>query len=774
MGSAGNVEAEVRVTGRVQGVGFRPFIHRLATRHGLRGYVVNLGDAGVEVVVEGPQREVDTFIDSIKREAPPVSEISGVQASYRPYRGRFEEFTIDRSRNGSKAVSGIFPPDIGICPDCLRDMADRGGRWFEYPFTACAWCGPRFTGVRSLPYDRERTHMHEFPMCEACKTDYRNPLDRRFDAQGITCSICGPKMSLLDSSGKAIETGDVFAYAAKLLREGEILAVKGIGGFHLAALATEDGPVAELRRRKNRPYQPFALMAPDLAAVKSFADVDDAESETLQAWQKPIVLGRQRGDVVSSLVAPGLSRVGVMLPYTGIQVMLFKRLAGPALIMTSGNRSGVPMAITNRDAIQDLGGVADHFLVHDREIVNRCDDSLLRINNGRKAFLRRSRGYVPDPIDIPLKKGVAIAVGTELSNAAAVTLDGRCYQTQYIGDVSNLETYDYEKKAMEKMRDILRITRNPDVIGCDQHPGYMTSQLAEVISQETGAGITKSQHHHAHIVSVCAENGVEPGESVVGIALDGAGYGSDGAIWGGEVLISTYSGYNRAGHLQYLPMPGGDLCAYSPYRMLVSGLTQTMGDAEIRDITRNHIVEALPNGPDELELILKQARAESVLKTSSSGRFLDSVASLLGLTYRRTYEGEPAIRLEACAELGDPNKIDITPEIEDKNGKYVLKIDNTLKYLVINRNRFKKQDIAAFAQKYVSEGFAEIAVETARRENIKTIALSGGVAVNGYISDKIIKYVENADLRVLTNRKTPLGDGGSALGQSCVALASVI
>ncbi len=774
MSLAGCVEAEVRVTGRVQGVGFRPFIHRLATRHGLRGYVVNLGDAGVEVVVEGPQGDVDSFIDSIRREAPPVSEISGVHAAYSPYRGRFGEFTIDRSRNGGEAVSGIFPPDIGICPECLRDMVDPRSRWFEYPFTACAWCGPRFTGVRSLPYDRERTHMHEFPMCEACRSEYRNPLDRRFDAQGITCSLCGPKMSLLDASGRRVETADAFAEASKRLRDGEIVAIKGIGGFHLAALATEDGPVARLRRRKDRPYQPFALMAPDLEAARSFAVVNEAEADALQSWQKPIVLVKRRGDAVSSLVAPGLSRVGVMLPYTGIQVMLFKRLSAPALVMTSGNRSGVPMAITNEDAIRDLAGVADDFLVHDREIVNRCDDSLLRINNGGKAFIRRSRGYVPDPVEIPLKRGISIAVGTELSNAAAVTLDGRYYQTQYIGDVDNLETYDYERQAIDKMRDILRITRNPDVIGCDQHPDYMTSHLAEVISQETGAGITRSQHHHAHVVSVCAENGVAPDENVVGIALDGAGYGADGAIWGGEVLISTYSGYERAGHLQYSPMPGGDLCAYSPYRMLISSLTLSMGDDEIRDITKNHIDEVLPNGTSELEVILKRVRERNVPKTSSSGRFLDSVSSLLGLTYRRTYEGEPAMRLEACAESGDPEGINIAPEISNDKKKYVLKIDKTLKYLTINRNRLKKQDVAAFTQKYVAKGFAEMAVEIAEREKVKTVVLSGGVAVNEYISNYIIGYIEERGLKALTNRKTPPGDSGSALGQSCIALASVI
>lgn len=774
MGSPDLVEAEVRVTGRVQGVGFRPFIYRLAVRHGLRGYVINLGDAGVEVVVEGTGENVEAFINSIQAEAPSVSEVSGVHASYRPYRDRFKEFIIDKSRNGRQAASGIFPPDIGICPDCLMDMEDTKGRWFEYPFTACAWCGPRFTGVKALPYDRERTHMDAFQMCDACQTDYRNPLDRRFDAQGITCSHCGPKMSLHDASGNPVMARDVFAEAAKLLREGSIIAVKGIGGFHLAALATEDGPVMRLRARKNRPYQPFALIAPDVAAVKTFAAPDTNESRALVSWQKPIILIKRNGEVISEQVAPGLSKVGVMLPYTGIQVMLFKRLGEPALIMTSGNRSGLPMAITNDAAMKELQGIADYFLLHDREIVNRCDDSLLRMNGGRAAFIRRSRGYVPDPVDIPIKKGISFALGTEQSNVAAVTLGGRCYQTQYLGDIINLESFDYEKNSIYAMRDLLKITRNPDVIACDQHPGYMTSQLAEVISRETGASITKSQHHHAHIVSVCAENRVKPDEDVVGIALDGAGYGPDGSIWGGEVLISTYFDYKRAGHLQNLPMPGGDLCAYSPYRMLISALTLTMSDEEIRDITKNHISKALANGQEEFGVLLQQAREKNVIKTSSSGRLLDAVASLIGLTYRRTYEGEPAMRLESLAELGDSSKIEFKSQIMHNNGIYQLNTDNMLNFLTNNQNRFKKQDVAAFAQKYLAVGISNIVLNVAQEEGVDKIALSGGVAVNQYISNTIINILEKHRLKVFTNQKTAPGDGGSSLGQSCIALASVI
>jgi hydrogenase maturation protein HypF len=774
LGSHGYVEAEIHITGRVQGVGFRPFIYRLAFRYGLRGYVVNLGDAGVEVVIEGFERSVKSFIDAIKIEAPIVSEITGIKVCYKPYRSRFSDFTIDNSKSLSKSASGIFPPDIGICKECLIDIDNPRGRWFDYPFTACAWCGPRFTGIRALPYDRERTHMDVFPLCNNCKKEYKDSMDRRFDAQGITCNKCGPTMSLLDASGAKIEVVDVFAETAKLLIEENVVAIKGIGGFHLVTLATRDAPVSKLRSRKKRPYQPFALMSPNFEAIKCFADPNNYEINTLSSWRKPIVLIKQRGKIISKLVAPGLDRVGVMLPYTGIQTILFKRLKEPALIMTSGNRTSLPMVITNDSAIKELSGISDYFLVHNREIFNRCDDSLIRVNEGRPVFIRRSRGYVPDPVEIPIKKGIAYAFGSEQSNSAAVTLNGKYFQTQYLGDINNLETIEYERSAIDRMRDLLKITCNPNVIGCDQHPDYMTSQLAEVISHETITPIIKSQHHHAHIVSVCAENNIRTEEEVIGLALDGSGFGSDGTIWGGEILLSNYYGYKRKGHLQQIPMPGGDLCSQNPYRMLISFLSLTMSDKEIRDITKNHVEKGLPQGFQELEIILKQVKTKNLIKTSSSGRYLDAVAALIGLTNYRTYEGEPAMRLESIAAKKIAKDNDIELEINLKNGLYVLKTDNILNYLTINQNKFKKSLIAALAQKYLVEGVSSMTCEIAKTEGINTIALSGGVTVNEYISKNIIKILRSSGLKVLINQQLPPGDGGIALGQSCIALSAVM
>jgi hydrogenase maturation protein HypF len=768
------VEATIRIQGRVQGVGFRPFIYRKAVSFGLKGYVVNLGDAGVEVVVEGNRGTIEAFVSEVERNAPEVSEVRGVAVSYGPYRGRFRRFRIERSRDVKGVLSGIFPPDIGICDQCLEDMENPESRWYNYAFTACAWCGPRFTAIKALPYDRERTHMDKFPMCDLCKRDYNDPMNRRFDAQGITCPHCGPRMMLYDSAGRLIEVDDIFKEVSHLLMEGCIVAVKGIGGIHLASLATDDDVIMALRRKKNRPYQPFALMSPDLMAVRKFAVVTPEEEGVLRSWRRPIVLLLKKGRLISDLVAPGLSRVGVMLPYTGIHHMLFEYLTEPALIMTSGNKPGLPMCVTNEEALRALRGIADYFLLHNREIVNRCDDSVLRVIRGRCVFLRRSRGYVPDPIRITIERGVSITLGAELRNAAAITIDGRCFLTQYLGDVTNLEVLEFESTIIHRFLKVLKVTRDPDVIGCDLHPVYLTSRLAEEISQEFDASIVRSQHHHAHIASVAAENGLSPDETFVGIALDGVGYGLDGEIWGGEMLIADYSGFERRGHLEYLPMPGGDLCTFYPLRMLIAALSKTASEEEIRDITQNHIAEGLPYGDLELHLILRSSKSPGITRTSSAGRFLDAIAALCGICYKRTYEGEPAMRLEAAALKGDPRKINLPLEISEEKGAYVLKTSNIFLQLSEKLDQFSIFDVAAFGQRYLAEGVAEISSRIAEEEGLRRIVLSGGVFANQFITQYIIDYLSERGLEVLRHGFVPPGDGGIALGQSVISLSNVM
>ncbi|MDX1700768.1 MAG: carbamoyltransferase HypF, partial [Melioribacteraceae bacterium] len=627
--------------------------------------------------------------------------------------------------------------------------------------------------VKSLPYDRERTHMHDFPMCEDCNIDYYNPLDRRFDAQGITCSQCGPTMTLYNSKGKVIESNDVFTETSKLLQEGNIVAIKGIGGIHLSSLATKDDILEKFRQRKDRKNQPYALMSPDLESIRSFAKINSVEELHLTNWRKPIVLLRKKHKIISDLVAPGLDTVGVMLPYTGIQTLLFKKMNEPALVMTSGNKRGLPMAITNDAAFSELDELADYFLLHNRDIINRSDDSVLRIIDEKPAFTRRSRGYVPDPIEIPIKNGIGFAVGAELRNAAAIGTNGKVFMTQYLGDITTLEGLESEKKALQRLRDLLNITCNPDVIACDLHPEYMTSQLAEVMSRDMGVPLVRSQHHHAHITSVMAENGIE-NEEVLGIALDGAGYGKDGQIWGGEVLKSTYIDYKRVGHLENIPMPGGDLCAYYPYRMLIAFLSKQFTDEKIRDITQHHIDSALPHGKQELGVILHQSRNANVLKTSSSGRYLDSIAALIGLSYYRSYEGEPAMRLESFANEGNPSNIYFKPIIDQINDKYVLNTSKLIKYLINNLNNYKYQDIAAFSQEYLVNGLIDIVKQASSDSGIRKIALSGGVFVNDYITKNMLKELKSEGFTVYRNTKVPPGDGGTALGQIVTSLQHVI
>lgn len=773
MNSAKLIEAYILISGRVQGVGFRPFIYRLATRYKLKGYVINRGDAGVEVVLEGSEKNIKNLINAVKNESPSVSEINDVKIKYNPFRNRFNEFKIDKSKNDNNQLSGIFPPDIGICTECLKDMKNIHSRWYEYPFTACAWCGPRFTGIKSLPYDRERTHMDEFPLCEECITEYNDPLDRRFDAQGITCKKCGPEMSLFDQSGSPYNTEDIFTEVGKLLLEGKIIAVKGIGGIHLVSQATNDDVILKLRERKNRPQQPFALMSPNLEEILTFTQPNQNEIKTLTSWRKPIVLLKKKRKIISDLVAPGLDRIGVMLPYTGIQTMIFKKIKTPALVMTSGNPPGVPMITTNIEAFNKLNKIADYFLLHNRKIINRCDDTVLKLNNKNTVFLRRSRGYVPDPINIPINNGTSIAVGAEQSNTATIIRNDKAYLTQYLGDIDTLESIDFERKAIITMCDILKINQNVDVITCDNNPSYMTSHLSKEISQEFKIPLITSQHHHSHIVSTCAENKIKADERVIGIALDGAGYGLDSNIWGGEVIISTYLDFQRVGQLSYVPMPGGDLCALYPYRMLISALTKSFSDNEIRDITYNHIENVLPNGFQELEIILKQARNENTIKTSSSGRFLDSISALLGLCSFRTYEGEPAIKLEAHAN-SKRTDVQLAAEIEEFSNKYILKTEKALEYFVLNRNRLNSKLIAYLSQKYIVDGLSDIAFRISENENINKIAISGGVLINSYIRNNFIKKIKKANKKIILNTKSPCGDGGISLGQACIGLSNVI
>jgi len=764
-------EAEVYAAGIVQGVGFRPFVHRIATDHGLKGFVSNLGDVGVRISVEGEEAEIKGFIKDLETKAPPIASVEKIEVRWGSYKSRFRDFEILES-SVERIISGsMLPSDIAICADCRDDIFNPKSRWFDYPFTVCSNCGPRFTATYELPYDRSRTNMSTFPLCDDCTREYKSQTDRRFHAQGICCKKCGPKMSLFALNGEQVFARDPVAQAMKLLDEGFVLAVKGLGGMHLATKTTEDKPIYELRRRKRRPNQPLALMSPDLEAIRTFAKINAFEETLLASWRRPIVILHKSSSYhLSDLIAPKLDTVGVMLPYSGIHLLMFKHTCEPALVMTSANRSGVPMVVDNESAFRELKGVADFLLLHNRKIANRCDDSVVRVLDGSPIFFRRSRGYVPTPVPVPVSAPedlTVIAYGAELRNAAAILKGSKCYLTQYVGDCDNLETLDYLESAVDRLEKFLGVTSDQVVIACDLHPIYLSSRLAEVISQRRSSPLIRVQHHHAHITSLMAENGVK--EPIVGIALDGVGYGPDGTIWGGELLDVSYQHFKRVAYLEPLPMPGSDLCTRNPVRMLVAGLTNLLSGDAIRELVPPHILKHL--GVNDLQQLVIASRSPGVMLTSSAGRVLDAVAAALGICYKRTYEGEPAISLESVAARGDASNVKITLRTVKRSGHLVLETSRLLSDVLQKAKEHRREDVAAATQRALAFGLADIAIEACYRLGRRIVGISGGVAVNVEMVRQIRRQIEDHDLVLIQHRAVPPGDGGICLGQSVVALA---
>ncbi len=763
--------ALIRITGIVQGVGFRPFVYRNAVKQQLDGFVTNVGDASVQVWIEGEEAQITSFIELLKKTAPPMSEIDSIKVEWRAYEGRFHGFSILDSKEKYEIPGSMIPPDISICDECVSDILTLGSRWYHYPFTCCAHCGPRFTAVQQLPYDRARTNMRSYPLCSACMTQYEDPLDRRFHAQGICCPMCGPQVTLYDCKGSIVDSKDPFVEAGKLLDEGSILAVKGVGGIHVAVKTTDDDPLIELRSRKGRPTQPLALMSPNVSTVKTFASVSSIEGKMLLSWRRPIVLLTKSPDYyLSEQISIGLNTVGVMLPYTGIHLLLFQHTKEPALVMTSGNRFGMPMAITNEQASRTLKELVDYLLLHDRNIESRCDDSVVREVGGTPTLIRRSRGYVPTPVDLPytMKKDTTIlGLGAELRNTGTILYKRKCYITQHIGDTDNLETLDYLRQALHHMRGILKITGEADMIACDMHPRYLTSRLASEISQESDAPLVRVQHHHAHTSALMAENEISPEDSVVGIVMDGMGFGPDGTVWGGEILEASYDGYERCGHLMPQPMPGGDLCTVYPLRMLVGVLHQVYSESEVRDITLHHVTKGLPGGELELEVVFNELKSNRLPLTSSAGRILDAVSTLMGLCYVRKYEGEPALRLEALSEESRNENLRLGARIRRESGKYVLDTSNLVKDVVEASKYYRIADVCAAFQRALSTGMAEMAVQIAKERGLKTVGFSGGVAVNRDIFCNIKRVIDKEGLDMIHHRSLPPGDGSISLGQ-CV------
>jgi hydrogenase maturation protein HypF len=761
----------VTVQGLVQGIGFRPFVYRLAVRRGLRGTVKNMGDAGVRIDVNGEEGAIRDFLRDLEEEKIPVAVYTKIDVEWLDYSGEYHDFAIDDSDIGRIEVKhSLIPPDAAICDDCLRELLDPGDRHYLYPFTCCAICGPRFTTITDIPYDRERTTMAEFPLCRDCGEEFYGPLDRRFNAQTICCPQCGPRMTLYAPDGSVFDDDDPFRVAAGLLDEGSVLAIKGIGGIHLATKTTEDEALILLRERRRKPGKPFAVMSPSLKEIERYALISEQEMGLLTSLARPIVALRKLEPFpLSAYISPGLHTVGAMLPYSGMHHVLLRYSEEPALVMTSANFPGEPMAVSNREAFERLGGIADYFLLHDREICARCDDSVVRVVDGNPLFLRRSRGYVPLPVHLPFTSTRnVVAVGPELASTACVLKGDKCYQTQHLGDVESPGALDFLREAIDHMMKLLRLGR-PDAVACDLHPNFLSRTVAAEIAEEHGVPLVEVQHHHAHLAAVMAENGLEPGEEIVGVMCDGYGYGSDGSAWGGEILVGSYGGFKRAGHLEPQPMPGGDLSAVRYGRMLQGILYSELPRGVLRKFLSQSCLEGYKHGEREIDAVFAQLdRGLNTPMTTSVGRILDAASCLLGVSYGRTYEGEGAMKLEAAAAASS-NGVDLPVEVIDEEGVLVLKTSQMFGRLFELRVRYDRGVLASALQVAVAEGLSRMALGAAEKYGLGTVGFSGGVAYNEMMNSVIRRRVEGRGLRFIRHRQVPPGDGGTSFGQAVVA-----
>ncbi|WP_456321799.1 carbamoyltransferase HypF [Palaeococcus sp. (in: euryarchaeotes)] len=747
----------IHVEGIVQGVGFRPFVYRIAYEHDLRGYVKNLGDAGVEIVVEGKDADIKAFLNDLKHKKPPLARVEKIKKKEVPPIG-FDKFYIEKSSSGGKGGDSIIPPDVSICDDCVRELFDPSDKRHMYPFIVCTNCGPRFTLIEDLPYDRENTTMRDFDMCDFCESEYKDPLNRRYHAEPVCCPVCGPRYMLFDNNENEI-SGDPLKKAAELIDKGYIVAIKGIGGIHIACDAMNEEAIREIRKRSFRPQKPFALMAKDLETIESFAVVGEREREELLSYRKPILaLQKKEPFPLPEVLAPGLHTIGVMLPYAGTHYILFHHSKSPVYVMTSANYPGLPMVKDNEDAFKKLKDLADYFLLHNRKILNRADDSVVRFVDGRRAIIRRSRGFVPLPISIPFEYS-GVALGAELMNAFGVAKKGKVYPSQYIGNTSKIEIFEFMREAIKHFKKILRL-RKLDLIVCDLHPLYNTTKLAMELANEEGVELLQVQHHYAHVASVMAENGLD---EIIGIALDGVGYGTDGKTWGGEVIYMSYEDVERLSHIDYYPLPGGDLASYYPLRALIGILSRVYEIDEIEEIITKccpKAIESLKYGEVEFNVALNQlARGINVSYASSTGRVLDAMSVLLNIAYRRHYEGEPAMKLESLAIKG---KNDLGFSIES-NGESI-NVESIFTHAL--ESNASPADIAYSMHLAIGRAFGEVAVEKAKEFGIKNVGISGGVAYNELIVKTIRKMVEANGLKFYTTHEIPRGDNGINVGQA--------
>lgn len=758
---------QIHISGVVQGVGFRPFVYELAQRCSLVGWVRNTS-AGVDIAVQGEEAAVESFLFHLTHDAPPLAHIDSIEVKTIAMDG-FATFEIQES----ESVAGAFQPvspDVALCAECERELFDPGDRRYLYPFINCTHCGPRFTIIRDLPYDRPATSLADFALCANCQREYTDPADRRFHAQPVACPTCGPHV-WLNEKGKTVgERLEAILQTRRLLREGKIVAVKGLGGFHLACDATNAEAVAELRRRKGRVGKPFALMAADIQTVEDLCAVNTAERQLLTGREKPIVILKRRttnvtGAVVDE-VAPNVDTLGMMLPYTPLHQLLLNQTnptlaAEPAprvLVMTSGNLSEEPILTDNKAARSQLATLADAFLFHNRDIDQRCDDSVIRVVDGQPLHQRRSRGYAPYPVKLPFNVPTILATGGELKNTFCLTRDQYAFLSQHIGDMENVETMVAFEKSQAHLKRLFRI--EPTAIVHDLHPGYLTTRWA----RRQSLPLIEVQHHHAHIAACMADNGLTGETPVIGLAFDGTGYGTDGTIWGGEVLIADFKTFRRYAHLEPLPLPGGDAATRHPWRTAV-GYATALG-LSMRAL-------ALLQGVDPQAVLIVEAQVRKMLNTpltSSLGRLFDAVAALAGGRTTVTYEAQAAIEMEAAARQITAD-VPVYPIYWDEvGGTRLVRLRECLRAIITDAQRDETFGyIGARFHRTLAALAMRLCVDAKRETGLNQVALSGGVWQNTLLLELTVAGLKAEGFEVLTHRQTPANDGGLALGQAVIA-----
>jgi hydrogenase maturation protein HypF len=748
----------ISVRGVVQGVGFRPFVYQLAVKHNLRGWVRNTSE-DVKIEVEGEGGDIERFLKGLREQAPPLAHIEAISTTDGSPSG-YAKFEI-RQSTAEEGKYQLVSPDIATCPDCLREIFDPKDRRYRYPFTNCTNCGPRFTIIADIPYDRPNTTMKVFRMCRECQREYDDPLNRRFHAQPNACPVCGPQLEMIDARGDKATCTDIIAQTAKLLKEGNIVAVKGLGGYLLACDATDEKVVNRLRRRKNRPAKPLAVMVATLEEARQYCEINDTEAGLLKSPGSPIVLMKWKAEsTITKAVAPGLKYLGVMLPYTPLHHLLLQDTGRP-LVMTSGNLSEEPIARDNDEAIRRLNSIADYFLRHNRGIYARYDDSVMIVEDDMPQFVRRARGYAPYPVHLPYQSRQILGCGAEEKNTFCLTRDNFAFVSQHIGDMENLETLEHFTNTIDLYQQLFRI--KPEIIAHDMHPEYLPTKYAKDLAARDKVKLAPVQHHHAHIVSCMADNGIEG--PVIGVALDGTGYGTDGHIWGGEFLVADYQKFRRSARLEYLPLPGGALAIKKPYRTAI-GYLMTLGLDPDRKLPPFKQIEDI-----EIEVIKRQIEKKiNTPLTSSMGRLFDAIAALIGVRSVIEYEAQAAIDLETCAGEASDETGSYPFSVVEQDGASIIKIHDLIVAVIKDLHAKRtKPIIAARFHNTIARMILELCQSISDKTGINVVALSGGVFQNRLLLRKAKALLESTGLKVYTHHQVPSNDGGISLGQVVVA-----